>query len=88
MLETIGTAVLTLFIIWCVFGVSVLGFIAISAVPSAVGDAAEWVYRFIRPKAAEASVDQVGEMAFSLVVVAAAGTVIWGLGFVLNAVFF
>lgn len=65
-----------------------LGFIGLRALPEAIGDATEWVYRLIRPKAAEASVDQVGIMASSLVVVAAAGTVLWGLGFVLNAVFF
>ena len=65
-----------------------LGFIAISSVPSAVGDAAEWVYRFVRPKAAQASVDEVGIVASSLALVAAAGTVLWGLGYVLHALFF
>ncbi|MEM6890766.1 MAG: hypothetical protein AAF636_21925 [Pseudomonadota bacterium] len=88
MLESLGTAVLTLFIIWCAFGVIVLGFIGLRSLPEVIGDAAEWVYRFIRPKAAQASVDQVGIMASSLIVVAAAGTVLWGLGYVLHALFF
>ncbi|MEO0567080.1 MAG: hypothetical protein AAF066_05070 [Pseudomonadota bacterium] len=67
---------------------SVLGLIAICSVPTAVGDAAEWVYRVIRPKAAEASVDEVAIMASYLVLVAAAGSVLWGLGYVLGATFF
>ncbi|MEM6890901.1 MAG: hypothetical protein AAF636_22610 [Pseudomonadota bacterium] len=88
MLETLGTAVLTLFILWCVFGVSVLGFIGIRALPEVIGDAAGWLYRVALPRTPEATVDEVSSWVSLYVVIAAACAFLWALGYVLHAVFF
>lgn len=88
MLATLGTAVLIAFIVYCVIGWGALGVMGILALPDAIGDAAGWIYRTVRPRAAEEAISEVEVMASSLIVVAAFGAVIYALGYVLKTLLF
>lgn len=88
MLTVLGTAVLTAFIVYCIVAWGTLGVMGVLALPDAIGDAAGWIYRTLRPKAEQHAVDQIEIAASSYVVVIAGIAFLYGLGFVLKSVLF